>query len=100
MKEGRKEGTKSKTRLRRFRTNASPVFLRILSAVSGRVHHPPGPRSPEGVLSQLGFIKGRSTDTEMSAEGDEREKEEEFKYILYTLRSISCGEAASCLDKN
>jgi len=44
--------------------NASPVFLGILSAVSSRVHHPLDPAGPGGVLSQLGFIKGRSTGTE------------------------------------
>lgn len=38
--------------------NASPVFPRILSAVSRRVHHPPGPRGSRGSLIPTWLYKG------------------------------------------
>lgn len=52
------------------------VFPGYYQQFRGEYIIPLDPGSPEGILSQLGFIKERSTDTGMSTKGDEEVEEE------------------------
>lgn len=103
VKKRKKEETNKvsrRTRLHRFRMNASPVFPRILSAVSRRVHHPPGPRGSRGSLIPTWLYKGAIHRHGNVGGGRWAEREGGFKYILHTTTHILRGEATSCPDKN